>query len=91
MGNIMGFWKNLFGKKEKPFDPYTYSEPYVKVVNLNIPNPKDPTVGYFELDWNDAFVAELRRAGYKGTTDEEIVDQWFTDLCKGISAESEDD
>jgi hypothetical protein len=43
--------------------------------------------GFFELDWNEYFVLQLKEAGYKGTTEEEMVDQWFQDLCRNIGAE----
>lgn len=71
------------------FDYNTSSAPYVDVVKITIPNPKDPTVGYFELDWNDAFVQQLREAGYSGRKDEDVVDQWFNDLCRGVVSEDE--
>ena len=44
--------------------------------------------GFFELDWNEYFVLQLRSAGYTGETDEVIVDQWFTELCRNLGAES---
>ena len=40
-----------------------------------------------ELDWNEYFVLQLKEAGYKGTSEEEMVDQWFQDLCRNIGAE----
>ena len=33
--------------------------------------------GFFELDWNNQFIEELLDAGYKGETNEQIVDAWF--------------
>lgn len=74
---------------EQKVDPKTSTEPYVEVVKITIPNPKDPTVGYFELDWNDAFVKQLREAGYSGRKDEDVVDQWFNDLCRGVVSDDE--
>ena len=44
--------------------------------------------GFFELDWNEYFVLQLRSAGYKGNSDEEIVDQWFSELCQNLGSES---
>jgi len=43
--------------------------------------------GFFELDWNEYFVLQLRTAGYSGTTEEEVVDQWFSELCRNVGAE----
>jgi hypothetical protein len=44
--------------------------------------------GGFELDWNDLFVAKLVRAGYQGKTDNDIVDNWFQDVCRNVVLES---
>ena len=30
---------------------------------------------------------QLKEAGYKGDTEEAIVDQWFQELCRGLGAE----
>lgn len=59
-------------------------EPYIAVLNTHI-NKDNIRNGFFELDWNDYFVLKLREAGYTGATDEEIVDAWFTDLCKDVA------
>jgi hypothetical protein len=42
--------------------------------------------GFFELDWNDEFVVQLKQAGYgfDGDPDEEIVDRWFRDLARNM-------
>jgi hypothetical protein len=58
-------------------------EPYVKVLSVQI-DEKNPGEGYFELDWNKPFVEKLRQAGYTGTNEEEIIDVWFTSLCRNI-------
>ena len=60
------------------------NEPFVRVVKVNFDKDK-PSDGYFELDWNKVFVANLITNGYTGETPEEIVDQWFTELCRGIA------
>lgn len=61
-------------------------EPWVTVLDtkVNIENPRN---GFFELDWNEHFIVMLKNNGYDGKTDEEIVDQWFKDLCRNILAE----
>jgi len=59
-------------------------QPWVKVVKVEV-DPTNPTQGHFELDWNDHFVTMLVNAGYVGRTSDEIVDQWFNDLCNGIA------
>jgi hypothetical protein len=63
-------------------------EPYVKVVETKV-DRNNPADGYFELDWNSYFIDDLRKAGYTGATDEEIVDKWFKALCQTVAADSE--
>ena len=64
-------------------------EPWVAVLDTSI-NPRDPRNGFFELDWNEFFIDQLRFAGYKGTTDEELIDRWFRDLCLSVAAEDKE-
>lgn len=59
-------------------------EPWVNVVKANL-DPNNPKQGYFELEWNPAFVKHLIAHGYYGPTAEDVVDRWFTDLCRNIS------
>lgn len=61
-------------------------EPYVRVLNVHM-DKETPSEGYFELEWNQIFVRQLLEAGYTGNTEEEIVDVWFTELCRNISNE----
>ena len=65
------------------------NEAWVKVVTIDFADPKNPKYGFFELDWNHLFIESLIEAGYSGSTDEEIIDQWFNDLCRGIIEDSE--
>lgn len=41
----------------------------------------------FELDWNDIFVQNLRNNGWEGYTDDQVVDNWFTDACRQMNGE----
>jgi hypothetical protein len=61
-------------------------EPWVSVIETHV-NPENPRNGFFELDWNEYFVLMLTNNGYKGTTEEEIIDQWFSDLCREVGSE----
>lgn len=61
-------------------------EPWVAVLETHV-NPENPRNGFFELDWNDYFIAYLRDNGYTGGSNEEVVDAWFQDLCKEIGSE----
>jgi len=61
-------------------------EPFVAILDLDI-DYENLESGSFELDFNDIFVAKLLKAGYNGDDDYEIVDQWFTDVCKNVAME----
>ena len=65
-------------------------EPYVAILSMDI-DPENMQQGSFELDWNDKFVANLVRAGYQmdaKDTDADIVDRWFTAVCRNIVLET---
>jgi len=63
------------------------NEPWVSVLSVEL-DPENIGNGAFELDWNDKFITNLVRAGYKGKTDSEMVDQWFQSVCRNILAEN---
>ena len=54
----------------------TNGEPWVAVLDTQV-NPDNIRNGFFELDWNNEFIEQLLDAGYKGESQEEIVDAWF--------------
>lgn len=101
---IKKFFANIKAKKEaqkyveeKPTDQQTAKEqatskkePWVAVLDTQV-NPDNIRNGFFELDWNEYFIIQLRTNGYQGNTEEEIVDQWFQDLCRNIGNEAEVD
>lgn len=60
--------------------------PYVNVLQMDI-DAENPSLGSFELEWNELFIKQLVKAGYRGTTDEQIVDQWFQAVCRNIANE----
>ena len=62
-------------------------EPWIAVLDTKV-NVENPRNGFFELDWNEHFVVQLRQAGYQGDTDEEIVDAWFKTLCRDIGSDA---
>ena len=64
-------------------------EPWVAVLDTHV-NKDNIRNGFFELDWNDEFVVQLKQAGYgfDGDPDEEIVDRWFRDLALNMLAEA---
>ena len=61
-------------------------EPYVTVTDTKV-NPENPRNGFFELDWNEYFVLQLKAAGFYGDSDEQVVDRWFSELCKHVGAD----
>lgn len=61
-------------------------EPWVAVLDTHV-NKDNIRNGFFELDWNEYFVLQLRAEGYNGDTDEAIVDQWFMELCRNVGGE----
>ena len=63
-------------------------EPWVAVLDTHV-NKDNIRNGFFELDWNEYFVLQLRTNGYQGDTEESVVDQWFQDLCRNIGSESD--
>ena len=65
-------------------------EPWVNVIKAHV-DPSNPKQGYFELEWNTAFVLFLRNNGYTGNNPEEIVDKWFTDLCRNVGMDGQAD
>lgn len=62
-------------------------EPWVRIINVGF-NSETPNQGEFELDWNDVFVQELKDAGYEGIADEQIVNNWLSEICKNIAMET---
>ena len=60
-------------------------ESWVGVLNTHV-NKDNVRNGFFELDWNDHFVLQLKQEGYgaDGDPDEEIVDRWFRELCANV-------
>lgn len=63
------------------------NEPYVEIVAIDL-NPDNPSLGSFELDWNEQFIKKLRAMGYPGPTDEVVIDLWFQDVCRNILLET---
>ena len=98
------FIRKLFGKGEVKEEPLPVAEvpktpkeiatekkePWVAVLNTHV-NKDNIRNGFFELDWNEYFVLQLRTAGYTGETDEAIVDSWFSELCRNVGAEEDVD
>jgi len=80
--------KDIFKSKSK--NPKESNEPWVNVVNTDF-DESNPRLGFMELEWNAAFIVFLKKHGYEGKTDEDLVDRWFTDLCKNIGAQMDEE
>jgi hypothetical protein len=67
-------------------------DPYIAVLDTHV-NKENVRNGFFELDWNEHFIVQLRQAGYgyDGDKEEEIVDRWFRDLARNVLAEEGQD
>lgn len=64
-------------------------EPYIAITKVDL-DPNDINNGSFEFDWNDKFVLNLIKQGYKikaNDTDYEIVDRWFQTVCRNVALE----
>ena len=62
-------------------------EPYINILSMDV-DPENLNDGAFELDWNDIFIARLIKAGYQGKTDQDLVDQWFQNICRNVVMET---
>jgi len=65
------------------------NQPYINILKVEI-DPSDINNGSFELDWNDKFLLNLIKAGYKMREDDAdtvIVDRWFQTVCRNIALE----
>lgn len=60
------------------------SEPWVSMPDIRW-DPADPSRSYFELDYNEHFVSFLRNNGYKGVSDDQVVESWLTEVCRAVA------
>lgn len=101
MEMINKLWKTLFSPNRENIEPVVTNlptektekeiatekkEPWVAVLSTHV-NKDNIKNGFFELDWNEYFIVQLRAAGYRGDHDEELVDQWFTELCRNVATD----
>ena len=99
--NMNKFFKKLFGidKAEAAKDAARVvslspkeiatanKEPWVTVLDTHV-NKDNIRNGFFELDWNEYFVLQLRANGFKGESEEAVVDAWFGELCRNVGNEA---
>lgn len=72
---------NEYNKQKATID----GESYINVIKVDL---DDDGNGSFELDWNDLFIEELKEAGIKGKTEEDIASQWLDSICKSIALDA---
>ena len=80
-------------KQRDPKDYHTRKkEPWVNVIDVKV-NEENVRNGFFELDWNKYFIAQLVESGYGVDNDpeEEIVDRWFRDIVYNMLEEEGQD
>lgn len=76
--------------KKKPIEippDNDISKPDVKILKFDF-DPANPKIGSLELDWNKQFIKLLIDHGYRGNSDEELVDKWLNDVCRNIALNS---
>lgn len=64
-------------------------EPWVAIIKEGLDITAGPNGFYFEFDWNENWIDMLRAHGYEGTTDEELMEKWFTDVCRNEVVQSQ--
>ena len=80
-------------KQRDPKDYHTRKkEPWVNVIDVKV-NEENVRNGFFELDWNKYFIAQLIESGYgvENDPEEEIVDRWFRDIVYNMLEEEGQD
>jgi hypothetical protein len=71
-------------KKEEP----KKEEPRISVLGFDF-DPKNPSMGSMELDWNNEFIEMLRSNGYRGINPEDLIDAWLNDVARNILRSNE--
>lgn len=73
--------KNVYEKRRATLK----SEPWVAFVDSGF-NPDQGIDGvFFELDWNPQWVEFLKLHGFVGHSEEQIVEDWFSEVCRSYS------
>jgi hypothetical protein len=60
-------------------------EPWVAMPKIHW-NPYGKARAYFEMNYNEYFIKQLKENGYEGT-EQDMVNQWMNDVCIGILEE----
>jgi len=60
---------------------YESKEPWVEIRSEDFNDVRGFRI---ELDWNDAFIEQLKSSGIKGANDEEVVQKWLAILYQNL-------
>ena len=61
-------------------------EPWVGYREYKLVQTEEGGTGVeFDLDWNDAFVDQLREEGYEGVEDELVVRKWYAEIARAAA------
>jgi hypothetical protein len=60
-------------------------KPWIGIVDQGFEPEKGVNGVFFEFDWNSYWIDYLRLNGYAGHIEEEIVEQWFQDVCRATT------
>lgn len=67
-------------------------KPWVSVSPDSFYNPENGKDGFMlSLDYNEYFIEMLKENGYKGRTNNEIIDEWFKDVMLSILLEEKEE
>lgn len=64
-------------------------EPWVAINDVTF-DADNPERGAWTLDWNDEMIEFLHANGYAAPTEEQTINMWINDICKGIALEAFD-
>jgi hypothetical protein len=84
---LLGQVKTLFEQalEDHRKKRYESDEPFVEIVSEDFTSEGGVQL---RLDWNTAFITYLKKNGFNGATDEQIVDTWLVSLSNSRIAES---
>jgi len=62
-----------------------HEKPWIGIIDQGFDQELGVNGVYFEFDWNSHWIDYLRLNGYVGHSEEEIVEQWFQDVCRATA------
>lgn len=63
------------------------NEPFIAIADMDV-DYTSLSNGSFSFIWNDLFLARCMKRGFVGNVDHDLVDQWFTTVCKNVVLET---